>query len=71
MDLVMITKLVRLPEHLLTRTALVLKSQVNHHILVSTTVTLKVLTTVSTVKSLITMLLNNMLVKIFVFVKFV
>ena len=73
MHFLMISKLVRVPEDLLTctSTALVLKSKVNHHVLVMTTVTLKVFTTVSAVKSFITMLLDNMLVKIFVFVKFI
>ena len=70
MDFVMILKLVRVPEDLLTCTALVLKSKMNHHVLVMTTVTLKVLTTVSAVKSLSRMLVDNMLVNIFVFVKF-
>ena len=73
MHFLMISKFIRVPEDLLTctSTALVLKSKVNHHVLVMTTVTLKVFTTVSAVKSFITMLLDNMLVKIFVFVKFI
>ena len=71
MDFLMISKLIRVPEDLLTCTALVLKSKVNHHVLVMTTVTVKVFTTVSAVKSLSRMLVDNMLVKIFVFVKFI
>ena len=67
MDFLMILKLVRVSEDLLTCTALVLKSKMNHHVLVMTTVTVKVFTTVSPVKSLPRMLFDNMLVKIFVF----
>ena len=66
MDFVMILKLVIVPEDLLIHTAWVLKSQVKHHMLVSTTVTFEVLTTVSAVESLIMMLLNHILVNIFV-----
>ena len=49
MDFLMISKLVRVPEELLTCTALVLKSKVNHHVLVTTTVTVKVFITISAV----------------------
>ena len=70
MDFLMISKFVRVPKDLLTCTALVLKSNMKHHVLVMTTVTVKVFTTVSAVKSFISMLLDNMLDKIFVFVKF-
>ena len=70
MDFLMITKFVRIPEDLLTCTALVLKTKVDHHMLVSATVTLKVFTTESAVKSLCRMFVNNMLVQVFVFGKF-
>ena len=70
MDFLMISKFIRVSEHLLTCTALVLKSEVNHHVLVMTTVTVKVFTTESAVKSLCRMLVDNMLVQVFVFGKF-
>ena len=70
MDFLMITKFIRIPEDLLTCTALVLKTKVDHHMLVSATVTLKVFTTESAVKSLYRMFVDNMLVQVFVFGKF-
>ena len=70
MDFLVISKFIWVPEDLLTCTALVFKSKVHHHVLVMTTVTVKILATVSAVKSLCRMYFDNMLVKIFVFVKF-
>ena len=70
MDFLMISKFVRVPEDLLTCTALVLKSKVHHHVLVMTIVTVKVFTTESAVKSLCRMFVNYMLVQVFVFGNF-
>ena len=70
MDFFMISQFIRVPEDLLTCSALVFESKVHHHVLITPTVTLKVVTTVSTVKSLAWMLVDNMLVQFFVFAKF-